>query len=87
MRRCTVYYNSHWKVGDRVNYEGWLLSIDPDGTYQHCSVADRDGRIHTHYVNQVRVHVPVMVDLLTGRPAAPHGTPDGTAYGERYGIT
>jgi hypothetical protein len=68
MRRCTVYNRRGWKPGDTVHFEGWLLSVDPEGTYQHCSVVDEDGRIRTPYTNQVRVHVPTRVDLMDGTP-------------------
>lgn len=93
MRRCTVYNtvrssDGTWRGRNIVRFEGWLLEVHKRSEYTlECLVADEHGVISCHGADYVRVHVPVMLDLLTGRPAAPHGTPDGTAYGERYGIT
>lgn len=40
----------------------------------YCLVADQNGHINNHGSEYVRIHVPVMLDLMTGRPVAAHGT-------------
>lgn len=74
MRRCTVYTTTTKDWGDtRVRLEGWLVEVHKRGEYSmECIVANERGHLSCHGSDYVRVHVPVMLDLMTGRPAAAH---------------